>query len=558
MGATEDVLVLYEDVDENLELEENFEEPLCGPEPNAFLLQVDRNQPVRMIDLKRSFPLSKLDVSADFIFRVQNTKGEFYDLLNPATPVPRLGPHGSIICKIIRSPLPLPIPTESSVTSEISNPLPSNYFAYKKHLKPHNIPNPKSSSHSTSWDHIRRPSRSPINETFSDETVEAVKQGARKVQELGKNLSKTISTIDEEKIKKATRDGMKKLGTGMKGLWNNLKSTTESFVQSANSQLLTTLKVGRYTIRMQTMVAEGGFSMVYLCKDESEGSGTFGESLAVKKMICQTKEARKDATTEIKLLRACKHPNIINLLDSESFDVEGAQRGTKEYYLLFPFIEKSAYDIMASNITKRRGYNFDDVNTYAAPYSEIDALELLLGCCEALDYLHTNLKVCHRDFKPHNVLLRFDGGGFMGGPTAVVMDVGSAAPALVQIKNRSDAINLEEECSQKCSAPYRAPELFEGQVNVGDIVGVESDVWSLGCTLFALAFGYCPFETPKEGVMKLAILNGNWKFPRNNTVNDFSEGYKSLISKLLSREPRERGTAKEAADEIRLLLQVFR
>lgn len=256
-----------------------------------------------MIDLKRSFPLSKLDVSADFIFRVQNTKGEFYDLLNPATPVPRLGPHGSIICKIIRSPLPLPIPTESSVTSEISNPLPSNYFAYKKHLKPHNIPNPKSSSHSTSWDHIRRPSRSPINETFSDETVEAVKQGARKVQELGKNLSKTISTIDEEKIKKATRDGMKKLGTGMKGLWNNLKSTTESFVQSANSQLLTTLKVGRYTIRMQTMVAEGGFSMVYLCKDESEGSGTFGESLAVKKMICQTKEARKDATTEIKLLR---------------------------------------------------------------------------------------------------------------------------------------------------------------------------------------------------------------------------------------------------------------
>ena len=76
--------------------------------------------------------------------------------------------------------------------------------------------------------------------------------------------------------------------------------------------------------------------------------------------------------------------------------------------------------------------------------------------------------------------------------------------------------------------------------------------------MFALAFGYCPFETPKEGVMKLAILNGNWKFPRNNTVNDFSEGYKSLISKLLSREPRERGTAKEAADEIRLLLQVFR
>ena len=76
--------------------------------------------------------------------------------------------------------------------------------------------------------------------------------------------------------------------------------------------------------------------------------------------------------------------------------------------------------------------------------------------------------------------------------------------------------------------------------------------------MFALAFGYCPFETPKEGVMKLAILNGNWKFPRSGSVNEFSEGYKSLIEKLLSREPEDRGTAKEAVEEIKLLLQVFR
>ena len=33
----------------------------------------------------------------------------------------------------------------------------------------------------------------------------------------------------------------------------------------------------------------------------------------------------------------------------------------------------------------------------------------------------------------------------MGGPTAVVMDVGSAARANVEVKNRTEAINLEEE-----------------------------------------------------------------------------------------------------------------
>ena len=403
---------------------------------------------------------------------------------------------------------------------------------------------------------------------------------------------------------------MKKLGSGMKGLWNNLKSTTESFVQNASSQVQASLTVGRYDIRIQTLVAEGGFSMVYLCKDEvrigtnnrhnhvacltssksfshssqTPNSPTFSQPLALKKMICQTRESRSDANTEIKLLRACSHPNIITLLDSSSVDVEGAQRGTKEFYLLFPFIEKSAYDIIATNITKSRGYKYEDVNTYAPPYSEIDALEVLLGCCSALSYFHTELLVSHRDFKPHNVLLRFDGGGFMGGPTAVVMDVGSAARANVEVKNRTEAINLEEEvrgspanahghtgdhlnsnlhffsflsqAGTKCSAPYRAPELFE--VRVGSVVGVATDIWSLGCTMFALAFGYCPFETPKEGVMKLAILNGNWKFPRSGSVNEFSEGYKSLIEKLLSREPEDRGTAKEAVEEFKLLLQVFR
>jgi len=207
---------------------------------------------------------------------------------------------------------------------------------------------------------------------------------------------------------------------------------------------------------------------------------------------------------------------------------------------------------MAANITKSPHYEYSNVNSYASPFTEVQALECMLGCCEALAYMHNKLRVCHRDFKPHNVLLKDNGGGFMGGPMPVVMDVGSVGPLIVEVKTRGEALNLEEDAVSKCSAPYRCPELTA--VNVGTTVDGGSDMWSVGCSLFALAFGYCCFETPKEGVMKLGILGGRWSFPRNDCVNQFSEGYRSLIGKLLQVDSNDRGSARDCADEIKRLL----
>jgi hypothetical protein len=40
------------------------------------------------------------------------------------------------------------------------------------------------------------------------------------------------------------------------------------------------------------------------------------------------------------------------------------------------------------------------------------------------------------------------------------MDLGSMGPYR-QVRNRRDALNLEDEAAVKCSAPYRAPELTQ-------------------------------------------------------------------------------------------------
>jgi serine/threonine kinase 16 len=74
----------------------------------------------------------------------------------------------------------------------------------------------------------------------------------------------------------------------------------------------------------------------------------------------------------------------------------------------------------------------------------------------------------------------------------VLMDFGSMAPAERQVKNRIEALILQDEAAQFSTVPYRAPELFDVASDAS--IDARTDVWSLGCLLYALAFGYSPFE----------------------------------------------------------------
>merc|ERR1712093_788394 len=135
----------------------------------------------------------------------------------------------------------------------------------------------------------------------------------------------------------------------------------------------------------------------------------------------------------------------------------------------------------------------------------------------------------HRDIKPANVMVSDDGSH------PILMDFGSALPARIEIKNRSDALKQADDAGEHCTMPFRAPELFDPPV--GSTLDEKVDIWSLGCTLYALAYGHSPFEVEGSSVV-LAVRNGQYRFPASDKV--YSQGLRDLVKFMLVLDPKKR------------------
>jgi serine/threonine kinase 16 len=252
-------------------------------------------------------------------------------------------------------------------------------------------------------------------------------------------------------------------------------------------------------------LAEGGFSEVFFVR------GPNNEQWALKKCRAQTSEQVEQLGREVKahhLLLA--EPHILRLIAS---DVIQEQRGRSVVRFLFPLCEGGSWYELS----------------YGKQVEEKEALRITLGACKGLRAMH-KAGLLHRDVKPHNVLLAKN--------VPLLMDLGSCSSLPLRVPDKGAAILLQEEAAEQCSAPYRSPELYEPMA--GKNIGGESDVWSMGCCLFASTYGkgWPPFEDPHQGVLKLAILNdANIKFPPGTM---YSESVKTLVMKMVARKPENR------------------
>ena len=124
--------------------------------------------------------------------------------------------------------------------------------------------------------------------------------------------------------------------------------------------------------------------------------------------------------------------------------------------------------------------------------------------------------------------------------TPILMDFGSALPARIPIPDRRTALLQQDAAAEQCSMAFRAPELFD--VKTGITLTESVDIWSLGATLYAMAYGTSPFETSQQsehgGSIAMAVMNGKYSFPSSD--GGYSEGVRELVRMCLVVKPENR------------------
>ena len=341
-------------------------------------------------------------------------------------------------------------------------------------------------------------------------------------------------SVDGNTTKSSSPQKKSSKGGFFSGIVNRAAKAAKAAVGAVRSVVskdtVITFASGRVVKKSENPIAEGGFAMVYAAQSTESPEGA---EYALKLMYAQDRRQLEEAKKEIQLhQKVGGHENVMELVDfmiRES--TRSGHRAAKEVILLYPMCRQgSVFDLLQVANEDRGG---------AWPFPELIALDIFLQTCAGVRHIHKS-GFAHRDIKPHNVML-FNNEDSMSGKRAVVIDLGSAGPIKMKIAKRGDAMNLQDECDSKCSPPYRAQELFNPQT--GMVIDGRADVFSLGAMLYAMAFGHNPFEHPKRGFEKLALLNCNVKFPISRTNRfgeEYSQGFCDLIAAMLTPSPSDR------------------
>nr|XP_022917982.1 AP2-associated protein kinase 1 isoform X2 [Onthophagus taurus] len=287
----------------------------------------------------------------------------------------------------------------------------------------------------------------------------------------------------------------------MKKLFSKIETKIETTGKEVNNFVGKVFTVGRHTVTVEEVLAEGGFAIVFLVK------GNNGSKYALKRMYVNNEQDLNVAKREIQIASNLSgHKNIIGYIDGSLTATGG---GVYEVLLLMPYCQNSVLGLM-----KSRG---------KANFTEQEVLTIFCDTCEAVCRLHhCQTPIIHRDLKVENILIG-DNGNY------VICDFGSATGRILNPAVQG-ATAVEEEIKRYTTLSYRAPEMVD--MYSGKPITTKSDIWALGCLLYKLCFFTLPFAESS-----LAIQSGVFYIPDNSR---YSRGLHQLIRYMLEPDPDRR------------------
>uniref|UniRef100_A0A4W3HF47 Cyclin-G-associated kinase n=1 Tax=Callorhinchus milii TaxID=7868 RepID=A0A4W3HF47_CALMI len=165
-------------------------------------------------------------------------------------------------------------------------------------------------------------------------------------------------------------------------------------------------------------------------------------------------------------------------------------------------------------------------------------LKIFYQSCRAVQHMHKQKPpITHRDLKVENLLVSNQG-------TIKLCDFGSAT-SIAHYPDYSWSAQkramVEEEITRNTTPMYRTPEIIDLYSNYP--INEKQDIWALGCILYLLCFKQHPFE---DGA-KLAIVNGKYSIPENDTKYTV---FHDLIRNTMKINPEERLTITEVVNQL--------